>query len=207
MFEKEKVFLVSAPILFESCKETDSRVSSTSLVRYDRNNYSVQCVCAGKIVQCKAYADQIVFVYNGEEVGRHNRKFTRGEVSYNWQHYLPLLARKPGALRNGSPFIDMDLPKELQEVRQRLEQQTTGTRDFAHILSYIATESLEAVVSACSQATKAGSISKDIILNILLRKKDEPEGTIVATSIVYPALEHTPVANCNLYNQLLKVGV
>ena len=44
----------------------------------------------------------------------------------------------------------MDLPEELKEVRQRLEQHSTGTRDFAHILSYIATESIESVVSACA---------------------------------------------------------
>ncbi|MCC8398036.1 MAG: hypothetical protein LN569_01805 [Rickettsia endosymbiont of Labidopullus appendiculatus] len=114
-----------------------------------------------------------MFIYNAKEVGRHSRKFTKGETSYNWQHYLPILAHKPGALRNGAPFIGMDLPEELKEVKQRLEQHSTGTRDFAHILSYIVTESIESVVSACTQAIKIGTVSKDAILNILLRKKDE----------------------------------
>ena len=29
-----------------------------------------------------------------------------GKTAYDWQHYVPLLQRKPGALRNGAPFAD-----------------------------------------------------------------------------------------------------
>jgi hypothetical protein len=163
------------------------------------------CV-AGKIVQCKAYANEVVFIYNGKEVGRHNRKFTKGETVYDWRHYLPVLTHKPGALRNGAPFINMDLPEELQKVRQHLKGYSTGTRDFAHILSYIPTESIESVVLACTEAIKIGTISKDVILNILLRKKDETKVTEEPYGQVYRILKHTPVADCSLYNQLLKLG-
>lgn len=207
VFEEEKAFLVSAPVLFDSCKEIDVKVSSTCLARYDCNSYSVHCSAAGKIVQCKAYADEVVFIYNGKEVGRHNRKFTRGETIYDWRHYLPVLAYKPGALRNGAPFIDMDLPAELQEVRQSLKGHSGGIRDFAHILSYIPLESIESVVYACSQAITMGTISKDVILNILLRKKDEDKPKVELATQVYHSLKHIPVANCGLYNQLLKLGV
>lgn len=208
VFEEEQPFLVSSPVLFDSCKETDIKVSSTCLARYDCNSYSVHCSVAGKIVQCKAYADEVVFIYNGEEVGRHSRKFTKGETIYDWRHYLPVLAHKPGALRNGAPFIGMDLPAELQEVRWHLKEHSAGTRDFAHILSYIPLESIESVISACSKAITMGTISKDVILNILLRTKDEVEakGAEELVTQVYHSLKHIPVANCNLYNQLLKLG-
>ena len=206
VFEEEKIFLVSTPALFDSCKEIDIKVSLTCLARYNCNSYSVHCNAAGKIVQCKAYADKVVFIYNGKEVGRHTRKFTKGEIIYNWKHYLPILAYKPGALRNGAPFIEMELPEELEEVRRHLKGQSTGTRDFAHILSYIPAESIESVVFACAEAIKAGTISKDIILNILLRKKDETTVTGEVASQVYRTLKYTPVADCNKYNQLLKLG-
>ena len=34
----------------------------------------------------------------------HQRGFGRGETVYDPWHYVPALARKPGALRNGAPF-------------------------------------------------------------------------------------------------------
>ena len=188
IFEEERNFLVSAPVLFEGCKEIDVRVSLTCLVRYDRNNYSVHCSCAGKVIQCKAYADKVIFVHNGTIVGNHRRKFTRGETSYDYQHYLPVLAKKPGALRNGAPFIDIDLPEELQKVRQHLEKYPNGTRDFAHILSYIPIESMESVVAACQEAITNGNISKDVIINILLRKKEQQTVNEEIVTISYPTL-------------------
>jgi len=202
VFAEEQHCLVSTPVPFDGCKETSIKVSTTCLARFDRNSYSVECSCAGKIVQCKSYADKVVFVHDGKEVGSHERKFTKGQTYYNWMHYLPLLSRKPGALRNGAPFAEMILPDELNKVRQHLEQHVNGARDFAHILSYIPIESMESVVSACATAIKSKAISKDVIVNTLLRGNDianEPE----EQNIVYLQLKHVPVADCSAYNSLL----
>lgn len=133
VFSEESAFLLPAPMLFDGYKETNVKVSITCLAMFDRNSYSVQCCCAGKIVQCRSYADKLIFLYDGQEVGRHVRMFTRGGTSYDWRHYLPLLARKPGALRNGSPFRKMPLPEELFVVQNHLQQRPQGLRDFAHI--------------------------------------------------------------------------
>jgi hypothetical protein len=38
-----------------------------------------------------------------EIVAEHSRRFGRGQTAYDPWHYLPILARKPGALRNGDP--------------------------------------------------------------------------------------------------------
>jgi len=201
-FEEERSCLVSAPVLFDGYKQADVKVSITCLVRYDRNSYSVHCSCAGQIVQVKAYADHLIFIYEGREVGYHARRFTRGQTYYDWRHYLPLLERKPGALRNGAPFTDISLPSELKIVREQLESYPTGTRDFAHILSYIALESLESVVAACAQAIKAGTISKDVILNILLRKQEEAN-VEQGEEADYPPLHLAPQVNLTLYDHLL----
>lgn len=157
------------------------------------------------VVQCRAYADQVVFIHNGKEVGRHNRNFTKGGTSYNWMHYLPILAHKLGALRNGAPF-GMDLPKELEEVRNCLEQHPSGSRDFACILSYIPTQSIESVVSACVEAIKNCAVSKDVILNILLRQKDCLKTPQSDHYNEYPILKHLPKADCATYDSLLKLG-
>jgi transposase len=207
VFAEEQPFLVPAPVLFDGCKETDIKISNTCLAMFDRNSYSVQCAAAGKIVQCRSYADTLVFIYDGREIGRHVRRFGRGGTYYDWQHYLPLLARKPGALKNGSPFSEMPLPEELLAVQNHLKQHPHGIRDFAHILSYIPAESMESVVAACAVALKSGAISKEVILNILLRKNDKPEDTEAPPGMVYIKLKYTPTADCSRYNQLLSIGV
>ena len=203
VFQKEQQSLVSAPLLFDGCKETSVKVSITCLARFESNSYSVNYSCAGKIVQCKSYADKIVFVHNGVEVGQHERKFTRGQTYYDQNHYLPILATKPGALRNGAPFAGMVLPDELNKVREHLEKQVNGARDFAHILSYIPLESLESVVMACAEAIKSKVISKDVILNILLRQNDKPLESDETSNIVYLPLKHIPTSDTTVYNQLL----
>jgi transposase len=172
VFSLESPFLLAAPLLFDGYRQADLKVSTTCLVRFDRNSYSVHCSCAGKIIQCKSYADKLVFIYDGKEVGQHTRKFTTGITYYDWEHYLPILAYKPGALRNGSPFTQMPLPEELLFVQNHLQQYSHGVRDFAHILSYIPSQSIECVIAACKIAINSRTISKDAILNILLRKKD-----------------------------------
>jgi len=49
----------------------------------------------------------IVIRQDGAIVGEHARRFGRGETIYDPWHYVPVLARKPGALRNGAPFKDL----------------------------------------------------------------------------------------------------
>ena len=48
------------------------------------------------------------------------RCFGRGQTIYDPWHYVPVLARKPGALRNGAPFKDWVLPAALERVRRKL---------------------------------------------------------------------------------------
>jgi hypothetical protein len=47
---------------------------------------------------------------------------------------LPILERKQGALRNGAPFRDWDLPQSIQLVRDRILKQPKGDRAFVELL-------------------------------------------------------------------------
>ena len=49
------------------------------------------------------------------------RCFGRNETIYDPWHYVPVLARNPGALRNGAPFKDWLLPASLERVRRKLK--------------------------------------------------------------------------------------
>jgi hypothetical protein len=75
-------------------------------VRFDNNKYSVNASAVGRPVELHAYADRIVVRQDGRIVAEHRRSYGRGETIYDPWHYVPVLARKPGALRNGAPFRD-----------------------------------------------------------------------------------------------------
>lgn len=68
---------------------------------------------------------------------------------------------------------------------------------------------MESVVSACSYALSIKAISKDVILNALFRKNDEPdkEREDAEDAEEYLKLKYTPQENCNSYNQLLSLNL
>src|SRR6516225_8556049 len=92
----------------------------TCLVRFDNNKYSVVASAVGRPVEVHAYADRIVIRQDGRIVAEHPRSFNRGDTLYDPWHYVPVLARKPGALRNGAPFKDWVLPASMERVRRKL---------------------------------------------------------------------------------------
>jgi hypothetical protein len=71
-----------------------------------QQQYSVSSRAVGRPVEIQAYADRIVIRQDGAIVGEHPRCFGRGETIYDPSHHVPVLARKPGAPRNGGPFKD-----------------------------------------------------------------------------------------------------
>ena len=82
----------------------------------------------GRPVEIRAYADRIELRQDGRVVGEHRRVFGRGQTVYDPWHYVPVLARKPGALRNGAPFKDWVLPGALERVRRKLAKAPGGDR-------------------------------------------------------------------------------
>jgi hypothetical protein len=106
MFEAERASLVHYVGPFDGFHSVPASVSKTCTVRFDNNKYSVLSTAVGRPVEVHAYADRIVIRQNGMSVGEHQRCFSRGETIYNPWHYVTVLARKPGALRNGAPFRD-----------------------------------------------------------------------------------------------------
>ena len=147
-------------------------VSKTCLVRFDNNKYSVTASAVGRPVEVHAYADRIVIRQDGRIVAEHARSFGRGDTVYDPWHYVPVLARKPGALRNGAPFKDWVLPAAIERVRRKLASADDGNRQMVDILNAVLTDGLPAVEAACAEAIAHGVHSADVVLNILARQRD-----------------------------------
>ena len=176
-------------------------VSKTCLVRFDNNKYSVAAGAIGRPVEVQAYADRIVIRQDGRVVGEHRRGFGRGETIYDPWHYVPVLARKPGALRNGAPFKDWVLPAAMERVRRRLAAADDGNRQMVDILAAVLSDGLAAVEAACAEASAQGVYSADVVLNILARHRNpEPPATIMTPAAL--TLRHAPIADCARYDNL-----
>ena len=199
---EEKASLVPWTGPFDGFHETTAAASKTCLVRFDRNRYSVMAKAANRPVGIRAYAGRIEIRLDGEVVANHCRVFNRDKVMYDPWHYLPVLARKPGALRNGAPFKDWQLPPALARVRRRLGVGDDADRQFVGILAAVLDDGLDAVEAACQQALDEGPCGRDVVLNIVARRRDGAQPAIldVPTALI---LTTEPTADCARYDRLL----
>ena len=205
VFEAERPKLVRYTGRFDGFHATPAAVSKTCLVRFDNNKYSVMAKAVGRPVDVQAYADRIVIRQDGEIVGEHPRRFGRDQTVYDPWHYVPVLTRKPGALRNGAPFKDWVLPGSLGHVRARLAATADGDRQMVDILAAVLTDGIAAVEAACAAALRQGVHSSDVILNILARlRQPAPPLTILTPDALH--LRHEPAADCARYDSLRRAA-
>jgi len=186
---------------FDGFYESEHAVTGTCLISFDRNRYSVMARAGRRTVQLRAYADRIVVRCDGEVVADHRRFFGRDRTLYDPWHYLPVLATKPGALRNGAPFQDWELPPALARLRRKLGSGDEADRRFVRVLAAVLEDGVELVEAAAREALAAGTVSDDVILNILARRREPPR----PLSIVTPddlVLRHPPLADCDRYDRL-----
>ncbi len=206
MLEHERSHLMPMPEPFDGYVEKPARVSSTCLVSVARNRYSVPCELAGQLVSTRLYPGRVVVVAGDTAIASHERLGDDSQTRYDWQHYIPLLQRKPGALRNGAPFADM--PEALQQLRRRLLRESGGDRVMAQVLAIVPAAGLEAVLVAVDLALESGPpsgrVSVEHVINVLgrLNAAPTPQNVQTALQVLEP-----PLANTARYDSLLAQGV
>jgi len=203
VWQEERAVLRMVPAPFDGYAERACRVSATSLVNFERNRYSVECRYVGRVATVRAYAERIVVVCAGAVIAEHARRFGRNQVIYNPWHYVEALERKPGALRNGAPFKDWNLPAPMTRLRERLAKHADGDRQFVDILSMVAVYGLDAVSAACSASLEEQVAGSAHVINLLHRA----HAPVRPPPLQVPeALKLTlePAANCDRYDALLR---
>ncbi len=203
-FEAERPSLIPYAGRFDGFHAVPASVSKTCLVRFDNNKYSVAASAVGRPVEIRAYADRIELRQDGRIVGEHRRCFGRDQTVFDPWHYVPVLARKPGALRNGAPFKDWVLPASLERVRRKLAAADDGDRQMVEVLTAVLSDGLPAVEAACSEALRDGVHAASVILNILARRR-EPTAPLTIMTPDALRLRHEPVADCARYDSLRRV--
>ena len=202
--EEEQTHLMPRPVKFDGFVEHTKRVSSTCLISFEHNRYSVPASVANRAVSLRVYADRLVVVADAQVVAEHHRLFTRdhnapGKTRYDWRHYLSVVQRKPGAWRNGAPFSE--LPESFRRLQGQLLKRPGGDREMADILALVLLYDESRVEQAVAQALSAGQPSKQHVLNCLSRLQDSPRPARLTPP---PALQlmTEPVADTSRYDHL-----
>ena len=189
--------LMPMPSPFDGYVEISARVSSTCLISVKRNRYSVPCELAGQRVSVRLYPERIVVCADQQSVAVHARSLDRDQIVYDWRHYIPLLERKPGALRNGAPFAE--LPPPLAQLRRVLLRHAGGDRVMAKVLAAVPAFGLDAVLVAVELVIESGAISAEHVLNVLTRLHAVPVMGSVETTL---RLTEEPAADPQRYDRL-----
>ena len=200
MLEQERAELMPMPTVFDGYVERAAKVSSTCLVTVARNRYSVPCELAGQFVSTRLYPSRVEITSDGTIVACHSRVANEGHICYDWQHYIALVQRKPGALRNGAPFADMPAP--LLRLRQGLMGHAGGDKIMAQVLNCVLSHGLEAVLVAVELVIESGVLSTEHVLNVLARLSAAPVPESVESSL---HLREVPLANTGRYDSLRSV--
>ena len=197
MLEHEQPSLMPMVTPFDGYVETLGKVYSTCLVIQDRNRYSVPCELVGQMVSIRVYPERIDIVAHDALVASHLRSFARKETLYDWQHYIPLIQRKPGALRNGAPFAD--LPEPLQRLRTLLLRREGGDLVMARVLAEVPKSGLQDVLVAVERVLESGVPSAEHIENMLNRLKSPPMPDAIESPL---AVSEAPIADAGRYDRL-----
>ena len=101
----ERPLLVALPAEpFDAAETAAPRVDQKSLVTIRQNRYSVPVALAGLKVSARVGASEITINHAGQVVAHHERLHGKFGTSAQLDHYLELLARKPGGLERSLPL-------------------------------------------------------------------------------------------------------
>ena len=111
------------------------------------------------------------------------------------------IQRKPGALRNGAPFLKMPIP--FRQLQEQMLRRPGGDREMVDILALVLHHDEQAILAAVEMALAAGAPTKTHVLNLLHRLVD---GKVIGGSPLDTpqalALHREPKANVERYDGL-----
>lgn len=206
-FTEEKPLLIPVKAIFDGYVEKTLRVSSTCLIKADYNRYSVPAEWSNRVVSLRITADRLRIVAENRVVAEHVRCYGRSQLICDPWHYLPVLEKKPGALRHGAPFQQWDLPTSIRVVRDRILRQDKGDRAFVELLLMaraLGDTGLETLEVACDLTLQTGIIAAAIVMNEM-RRLSETIRPKQLSALSVPSLQIEPKADCSRYDSLRRM--
>lgn len=190
---------------FEARRLVQAHADSLSLVRFDRNSYSVPTKYAHRPITVVGTVDEVRLIAEDKLVARHERDWNKERFHFEPVHYLALLERKPGGFDHARPLADWDLPVCFGILRRRLEAdaQGHGTREFIRILRLLEHHPLKILKQAVQQALEIGATSADAIRLIVEQQQEEPVALFSLDGRPHLKLVRIPQTDVSAYQALM----
>jgi transposase len=206
--EDRTQFLPLPASRFDACRKVSTAANSLSLVRFDRNDYSVPAVYAYRPVIAKGYVDQVVLCYKDQVIATHPRIWETETITFDPVHYLRILEEKPGALDYARPLEDWNLPDCFNVLRRRLEteQDHQGTREFIRVLRLLEHQSLSKLSRAVEKALRVRGHSRDAVAQFLYDSESNFPRTFSLKGREHLKQVHVQSPDIKQYNTLLPGG-
>lgn len=183
--------LPAAP--FEACDLRSGQVTSTSVVRYRGNDYSVPMAFGHHEVWIKGFVDRVVIGCATEVIAEHIRSYDKDDITFDPIHYLRLIERKIMAFDQAAPLQDWDLPEAFSTLQRLLEarQGKAGKREYVQVLRLLEHYEQNVLHAAIKDALQMGAISFDAIKHLVLCRVERRQPRLDLD--LYPFLPRTNV--------------
>lgn len=193
---------------FATWEDTSHRVNQKSMVTVRRNHYSVPVRLVGTRVTARVGAREITVLSGGQVVATHPRLRGSQLRSARLDHYLELLARKPGALAHSLALRHERergrWPECFDELWQALADRvgaSEAARQIVDVLLLCREHDPEVVELAVRGALAAGAIDgRAVALLAERQKRPEPELLTLPERL---AQHDRPAPGLSDYDQLL----
>jgi transposase len=196
---------------FDATETAAPRVDAKSLVTIRQNRYSVPVALAGLRVAARVGAREITISHAGRTVARHERLHGRFGTSAQLDHYLELLARKPGGLEHSLPLTQQRergaWPAAFDELWAKLTVRygrSAAARQMVDVLMLCREHGPDQVALAVRGALAAGAIDGRAVA-VLARRAASTQTTPAPLSGLEPRLaaHARPAPDLADYDQLL----
>ena len=186
-------FTKPLPPAYDACEKLGTKVSSLSLVRYRRNDYSVPTSFGHRDVLVHGYVHEVVISCGAEVIARHPRSYEREDFVFNPLHYLSLIEQKINALDQAAPLAGWQLPEAFATLRRLLEARMgkQGKREYVQVLRLMEAFKIEDVTAAVGDAIARGAIGFDAIKHLVLCRIERRPPRLDMT--IYPYLPRATV--------------
>lgn len=182
-------------------------VNSSGTVNVLTNFYSTPLE-PGTKVEAKAHAAYVEIWREGRCLARHERCFSRQQKVLNLEHYLDVLAKKPGALA-GSTALEQwraqgRWPESFDRFWQKLQQRRgrqDGTRAMIEILLLGRQHGYEPMRQAIEQALSLGG--SDVAVIRYLLERTEARAPVAALEVGWLDRYERPLPSLQDYDRLL----
>lgn len=205
--EDRSAMLPLPPVEFEARRIETRRATSLSLVRFDRNDYSIPTAYAYHPVTVVGGIDRVQVLVHDRVVAEHVRDWERENVHYNPLHYLALLERKPAGLDFGKPFEEWELPRPFDLMRRRLEGSlgSEGRREFIKILRLLEKHSVAELARALERANQINALTVEAVRILVQEGREVPTKLFSLDGRPHLQGHDVPVPKLSIYDKLRAV--